>query len=64
MRAVRLKRLAEDGKALFAYDKVRGLPLKGATEYFLAAIETVRANKERYAEAEARAGLSARCNLQ
>ena len=48
-----LKRLAEDGKALFAYDKARGLQPKGATDYFLAAIETVRANKERYAEAEA-----------
>jgi ATP-dependent 26S proteasome regulatory subunit len=50
-----LKRLAEDGKALFAYDKARGQTPKAATDYFLAAVETVRANKERYAEAEARA---------
>jgi hypothetical protein len=47
--------LAEDGKALFAYDKARGQTPKAATDYFLAAVETVRANKERYAEAEARA---------
>jgi DNA replication protein DnaC len=50
-----LKRLVEDGKALFAYDKARGLPSQPITEYFLSAIETVRANKQRYAEAEARA---------
>jgi SpoVK/Ycf46/Vps4 family AAA+-type ATPase len=50
-----LKRLAEDGKALFAYDRARGEETKAPTEYFLAAIETVRANKERYAQAEARA---------
>jgi predicted AAA+ superfamily ATPase len=50
-----LKRLVEDGKALLAYDKVRGLPLRAATNYFLDAIETVRLNKQRYAEAEARA---------
>jgi SpoVK/Ycf46/Vps4 family AAA+-type ATPase len=49
-----LKRLAEDGKTLFAYDKVQGRPLRPATEYFLEAVETVRVNKERYAEAEAR----------
>jgi ATP-dependent 26S proteasome regulatory subunit len=51
-----LKRLVEDGKTLFAYDKARGLPAKPATEYFVAAIDVVRANKQRYAEAEARKG--------
>jgi len=50
-----LKRLVEDGKSLFAYDKARGDKLKPTTEYFLAAVETVRINKQRYAEAEARA---------
>lgn len=50
-----LKRLVEDGKTLFAYDKARGLPLEPATQYFLRSVETVRANKERYAEAEAQA---------
>ncbi len=50
-----LKRLAEDGKLLLAYDRVRGRTLRPATEYFLLAVETLRGNKERYAEAEARA---------
>jgi transitional endoplasmic reticulum ATPase len=50
-----LKRLVEDGKNLLAYDKARGRPLQPPTDYFLAAVETVRANKERYAAAEARA---------
>jgi transitional endoplasmic reticulum ATPase len=50
-----LKRLLEDGKNLLAYDKVRGLPLRPVTDYFLRAVETVRENKAHYAEAEARA---------
>jgi transitional endoplasmic reticulum ATPase len=50
-----LKRVVEDGKALFAYDKVRGLDLRPAEEYLLAAIETVRANKRCYEEAVRRA---------
>jgi len=50
-----LKRLIEDGKTLYAYDKARGRALSAPTEYFLAAVETVRAHKARYAEAEARA---------
>lgn len=50
-----LKRLVEDGKALYAYDRVNREQLKTPTEYLLAAIETVQANKQRYAEAEARA---------
>lgn len=50
-----LKRLVEDGKTLYAYDKAQGRPLRSSTDYFLAAVETVRANKERYAEAETRA---------
>lgn len=48
-----LKRLAEDGKLLLAQDWVQKLPLRPATDYFLQAIETVRANKARYAGAEA-----------
>jgi transitional endoplasmic reticulum ATPase len=47
-----LKRLIEDGKTLFAYDKVRSAPLRPLTDYYLAAVETVLANKERYAQAE------------
>jgi hypothetical protein len=50
-----LKRLVEDGKTLYAYDRVRGLPIRAATAYFLEAVETVRANKQRYATAEAHA---------
>jgi transitional endoplasmic reticulum ATPase len=50
-----LKRLVEDGKLLLAHDRVRGVPPRPVTEYFLSAVETVAANKERYAAAEARA---------
>src|SRR5262245_19587772 len=50
-----LKRLVEDGKTLYAYDRAKGRTLRAPTEYFLAAVETVRANKERYAQAEAQA---------
>jgi SpoVK/Ycf46/Vps4 family AAA+-type ATPase len=49
-----LKRLVEDGKALLAYDKVRGEPLRPATEYFVEAVRTVRDNKQCYAAAESR----------
>ena len=50
-----LKRLTEDAKLLFAFDVARKQATKPATEYFLAAAQTVRANKEKYAEAEAAA---------
>jgi transitional endoplasmic reticulum ATPase len=50
-----LKRLIDDGKNLYAYDQVRKLPLRPATEYFLRAVDTVRANKAKYTEAETRA---------
>jgi ATP-dependent 26S proteasome regulatory subunit len=50
-----LKRLIEDGKTIYAYDRAKGHPLRTPSEYFLAAVETVRANKERYAVAEAQA---------
>ena len=53
-----LKRLVDDGKILYAYDRARGVPPRPAVEYFLSAVETVRANRERYAEAEARARAS------
>ena len=49
-----VKRLIEDGKVLFAFDRSRKLPLKPVTDYFVQAIATVRENKKRYAEAEAR----------
>ena len=50
-----LKRLIDDGKILYAYDKSRNMTPRPATEYFLASIESVRANKTRYAQAEANA---------
>lgn len=50
-----LTRLIEDTKTLFAYDKVRNVELKAATDYLLAALETVRANKAMYEQAEAQA---------
>jgi ATP-dependent 26S proteasome regulatory subunit len=52
-----LKRLIEDGKAIYAYDKAKGFDLKAPTDYFLKAVEGVRENKQRYAEAEAQAAL-------
>jgi SpoVK/Ycf46/Vps4 family AAA+-type ATPase len=50
-----LKRVIEDGKLLYAFDRARGDALRPVIEYFLEALETVRANKLRYAEAEASA---------
>lgn len=55
-----LKRLVEDGKALYAYDKAKGFKLKNPTDYFLKAVEGVQENKKRYAEAEAQAALKPR----
>jgi len=52
-----LKRLVEDGKLLYAYDRAKQLELNPVTEYFLRAVETVRTNKERYTQAEAQARL-------
>ncbi len=49
-----VKRVIEDGKVLFAFDRSRKVPLKPVTDYFVSAISTVRENKKRYAEAEAR----------
>ena len=52
-----LKRLVEDGKAIYAYDKAKRLDLQAPTAYFLKAVEGVRENKQRFAEAEAQAAL-------
>lgn len=49
-----LKALMEDGKMLFAFDRAKNRPPRPATRYFLDAIEAIRANKQRYADAEAR----------
>jgi ATP-dependent 26S proteasome regulatory subunit len=50
-----LKRVVEDGKLLYAFDRARSVQPRQALEYFLEALETVRANKIRYAQAEAAA---------
>lgn len=50
-----LKRVVEDGKLLYAFDRARKLTTRPAIAYFLEALETVRANKRRYAQAEATA---------
>ncbi|HJU75362.1 MAG TPA: ATP-binding protein, partial [Gemmatimonadaceae bacterium] len=50
-----LKRVVEDGKLLFAYERVKKSGTRPPTEFFVRAVETVRRNKEHYAAAEARA---------
>ena len=52
-----LKRVVEDGKLLYAFDRARDLPTRPLIAYFVEALETVRANKQRYAQAEASARL-------
>ena len=52
-----LKRLVEDGKAIYAFDKARQVEMKPTTDYFLMAVEGIRDNKQRYAEAEAQAAM-------
>jgi transitional endoplasmic reticulum ATPase len=50
-----LKRVVEDGKLLFAFDREKTGTTQPPTTYFLRAVETIRRNKEQYAEAETRA---------
>jgi transitional endoplasmic reticulum ATPase len=50
-----LKRLVEDGKALFAYDLARGAEPQRTTEYFMRGAQAVRENKQHYAAADAQA---------
>jgi ATP-dependent 26S proteasome regulatory subunit len=54
-----IRRLMEDGKAMCAYDKSRRAEMGPATGYFLQAVEGVRENKKRFAEAEAQASAKA-----
>lgn len=49
-----LKRLMEDGKLLFGFDRQHGRPMQTPTEYFLAAVMTVLENRARYSAAAAR----------
>jgi transitional endoplasmic reticulum ATPase len=48
-----LKRMVEDGKAIYVYDKTKGAEVRPITDYFLRAIETVKENKQHYEAAEA-----------
>ncbi len=50
-----LKRLVEDTKILLAYDKSKKMDVQVPSIYFDRAIATIRSNKEKYEEAEARA---------
>jgi transitional endoplasmic reticulum ATPase len=47
-----VKRLAEDAKGLYAFDRARNLAPRPATEYFAEAANGVRENKQRYEAAE------------
>lgn len=48
-----LKRVVEDAKSLYAFDRANGGELREAEHYLLQAIAGVGMNKKRYAEAEA-----------
>ena len=50
-----LKRVVDDGKLLFAFEREKKGRTQPVTTYFLTAVETVRRNKRQCAEAEARA---------
>jgi len=50
-----LKRVVDDGKLLFAFEREKKGRTQPVTIYFLTAVETVRRNKQQYADAEARA---------
>ena len=50
-----LKRTVEDGKALYAYDRVAGKTPREVTEYYVDAAKNVSESKEKYAMAEERA---------
>jgi len=48
-----LKNVVEDAKLLFAHDRATGKELRPAEEYFLEAIEGVRANRRKYRQGKA-----------
>ena len=49
-----MKPVVEDGKVLFAFARSKKLAPTPITDYFVHAVATVRENKKRYTEAEAR----------
>jgi transitional endoplasmic reticulum ATPase len=50
-----LKRMVEDAKAIYAYDKSKKADMQPTTEYFMRAVGSVQQNKQHYAAAEAQA---------
>lgn len=50
-----LKRTVEDGKALYAFDRVSGKVAADVTDYYRSAAELVRTSKQKYTEAVSRA---------
>jgi len=58
-----VKRLVEDGKAIYAYDKSRGAQLLSTTDYFMRAVEAVKDNKQHYAAAQAQALLQPKSTM-
>lgn len=52
-----MKRLIEDGKAIYAFDKAQKAKMKEVTAYFLKAVEGVQENKQRYLQAEAQTAM-------
>jgi transitional endoplasmic reticulum ATPase len=50
-----LKRMVEDAKAIYAYDKSIKAEMKPTTDYFMRAVVSVKENKKHYAAAEAQA---------
>lgn len=52
-----LRRMVEDGKAIYAYDHAKAQRIESPTEYFIRGAETVQENKRHYAAAEAQAAL-------
>jgi transitional endoplasmic reticulum ATPase len=55
-----LKRVIEDGMLLLGYDRARHKPQRPAVDYFVQAVESVRANKQRYAAASGRGRMGVR----
>ena len=50
-----MKRLVDDAKGLYAFDRAGGVPIREAHEYFIEAAAGVRDNKRRYEQAESAA---------
>jgi AAA+ superfamily predicted ATPase len=50
-----LKRMVEDGKAIYAYDRAQNVAPRPSIDYFLRAVEAVKQNKQHYAVAQAQA---------